>query len=447
MFYEFCKNINDKCRELQTIEKEFIDDKTAIEALALINTMKLINEGDYLRFISAVNLLNSFVKQDKKKLDYHFKRYVEKFLSVCVRNKVNFVKYNNLKDDSGDYIIIQFGELQFSFHNVKVEVEGLECITDSSLLWDGIRKQVCALTIYEMCKSSDLLTSNITKFGGNLDSKVSGIVEDFEIGYIDFNDDFNNIDMDDEEYKIFNKRFDRYQKYNLPYPFYDTERQVLEYVNKDYLMYDPDEQEYISRNIYLSEALSGIISSFFYYSFNTRLEDENGNYYSGHSHAHNFEEVVAECYRYPEHFDILDSDKEYYSEQQLKYLRRLKKYLLFIGVKDQVTYNDKKRYYNEFREKHLDTLVIDMDDDRLEKVINNKFIVYPYYESDGEEYFNHFNGDKRFLRNSNDDIVYLIEFYSGAIATVKDIKDKYPINGKNDDDKVEIVYFNILEKY
>ena len=40
--------------------KEFIDDKTAIEALALINTMKLSKEGDYLRFISAVNLLNSF---------------------------------------------------------------------------------------------------------------------------------------------------------------------------------------------------------------------------------------------------------------------------------------------------------------------------------------------------------------------------------------------------
>ena len=155
---------------------------------------------------------------------------------------------------------------------------------------------------------------------------------------IDFDDDFNNIDMDDNEYQIFDKKFDKFKKYNMPYPFFDCERQVLEYVNKDMLMSDTGEQEYISRKPMLSEALSEIISSFFYYSFNTRIEDEEGNTYSGHSHAHNFEEGVAACYAYPEHFDILEEDKKYYSEQQLLFLKRLKKYLLFIGIKDKVDY-------------------------------------------------------------------------------------------------------------
>ena len=445
-FYSFCKQVNDKCIELQNIDKEVIDERIAFETFSLINVMKLIDEGDYLRFISALNLLNSYVKQDGAKLNYHFKLFLEKFLKIVIKNRFDKVRFNALKDDKGGYIIIQFGELQFSFHSVKLNVENLNVITDESLEWDGIKKQVCALTIYEMCKSDSLLTSNLTKFDGDLEEKVAGLVEDYEIGYIDFDDDFTNIDMDDNEYQIFNKKFDKFKKYNMPYPFFDSERQVLEYVNKDMLMSDTGEQEYISRKTMLSDALGEIISSFFYYSFNTRLEDEDGNVYSGHSHAHNFEEVVAACYYYPEHFDILEEDKKYYSEQQLQFLKRLKKYLLFIGIKDKVDYKDKDRYYNEFREKNLNTLVIDCDDSKIDKIIKNKFLVYPYYEG-SELYITFANGERRFIRNNDGDILYLIEFYSGALAKYKDIKESYSIDGKNDDDLLDICYFNIVEKY
>lgn len=442
----FYKMLNDKCIELQNVEKEYIEDKVAMEAYATINVMKLVDEGDYLRYISCLNLLNSYVKQDGAKLDYHFKLYLEKFLKIVVKNKFKGIKFNTLKDNKGGYIIIQFGELQFSFHSVKLNVENLDGITDESLDWDGIKKQIIALTVYEMCKSPELLTSNLTKYDGNLEEKVAGLVEDYEVGYIDFDDDFNNIDMDDNEYQIFDKKFDKFKKYNMPYPFFDCERQVLEFVNKDMLMSDTGEQEYISRKPMLSEALSEIISSFFYYSFNTRIEDEEGNTYSGHSHAHNFEEVVAACYDYPEHFDILEEDKKYYSEQQLLFLKRLKKYLLFIGIKDKVDYKDKGRYYNEFREKNLNTLVIDCDDSKIDKIIKNKFLVYPYYEG-SELYITFANGERRFIRNNDGDILYLIEFYSGALAKYKDIKESYPIEGKNDEDLLDICYFNIVEKY
>ena len=140
--------LNDKCIELQNVEKEYIEDKVAMEAYATINVMKLVEEGDYLRYISCLNLLNSYVKQDGAKLDYHFKLYLEKFLKIVVKNKFKGIKFNTLKDNKGGYIIIQFGELQFSFHSVKLNVENLDGITDESLDWDGIKKQICALILF-----------------------------------------------------------------------------------------------------------------------------------------------------------------------------------------------------------------------------------------------------------------------------------------------------------
>ena len=65
---------------------------------------------------------------------------------------------------------------------------------------------------------------------------------------------------------------------------------------------------------------------------------ENGKYIKksvvGHSHAHSFEEVVSALYSSPESFSIAKDEEQYYSKQELEYLRRVQKYLLFIGMKD-----------------------------------------------------------------------------------------------------------------
>lgn len=90
------------------------------------------------------------------------------------------------------------------------------------------------------------------------------------------------------------------------------------------------------------DAFSDIICDSFYYSFDThviyysikdnkRHYDDMGTY---HSHEHAFEEVVRELYRNPESFRIKEDEKEYYSNQEIKYLRRLKSFLLAIGVRD-----------------------------------------------------------------------------------------------------------------
>ena len=53
-------------------------------------------------------------------------------------------------------------------------------------------------------------------------------------------------------------------------------------------------------------------------------------------------EVVEIVYYYPESFSIDKADYEFYSKQELKYLKRLQNYLLAIGLKDIEKYNKKE---------------------------------------------------------------------------------------------------------
>ncbi len=53
-------------------------------------------------------------------------------------------------------VIIQIEEVQFSFHQIRVSDEALNLKLNSdvvkNLVFDGIRKQMCAATIFEMVK-------------------------------------------------------------------------------------------------------------------------------------------------------------------------------------------------------------------------------------------------------------------------------------------------------
>lgn len=90
------------------------------------------------------------------------------------------------------------------------------------------------------------------------------------------------------------------------------------------------------------EAFSDIIDSSFYYPYNIKIVSEKNLKTIGHSHAHSFMEVVEIVYYYPESFSIDKADYEFYSKQELKYLKRLQNYLLAIGLKDIEKYNKKE---------------------------------------------------------------------------------------------------------
>ena len=157
--------------------------------------------------------------------------------------------------------------------------------------------------------------------------------------------------MNKFDYETFNKRYDKFKNNNLPTPFWDQERQTFEYV---YFDNDTDDKSIsLQININLSKALEDICHVGLYYSFSTRnLESNEDNY---HNHAHSFEEVVRTLYNFPESFNIAQDEEQFYSKQELDYLKKIQSYLLLIGLKDIETVDIPfERYQNKNRSKYND---------------------------------------------------------------------------------------------
>lgn len=118
--------------------------------------------------------------------------------------------------------------------------------------------------------------------------------------------------------KDFYKRYDKFKNNNLPTPYYDKERNVLEYV------WFNEEGLNVSDNI--CWPLESLSNTELYYSFSVGP--------IGHMHDHEFSNVVRMLYDYPISFNISKDEEEYYSKQELKYLKRIQEYLVSIGLKD-----------------------------------------------------------------------------------------------------------------
>lgn len=92
------------------------------------------------------------------------------------------------------------------------------------------------------------------------------------------------------------------------------------------------EREFLVNQIktpFLLNAIEECTSLGFYYPFNFM---ENNNII--HRHEHDFEQVIYELYRRPESFKLIDSDLEWYSKQEIKYINNLQKFLLAVGRSD-----------------------------------------------------------------------------------------------------------------
>ena len=150
--------------------------------------------------------------------------------------------------------------------------------------------------------------------------------------------------MNEFDYKKFSKRYDKFKNNNLPTPFWDEERQTFEYVYFDTT--EDNEKTTLEINHDLIKALGDIAQAGLYYSFSTgNIGNKNS---SKHNHAHSFEEVVKALYDFPESFHIKKDEEEFYSNQELDYLRQVQKYLLHIGLKD---LESEERSFNRYQNK------------------------------------------------------------------------------------------------
>ena len=240
--------------------------------------------------------------------------------------------------------------------------------------------------------------------------------------------------------KEFNKRYDKFKKNNLPTHFWDEERKILEYV----YFYNTkssklEENKQLEVNSTLTEALGKIVHTSFYYSFTSKV---------GHLHVHSFEEVVKYLYDFPESFYISKEEEVFYSKQELTYLRRVKKYLCFIGMKDKE--NEKKsssRYKNRVHSKYENTYIYSFNDETIKNMINGKinFKVNDWYKEYSEKEKLKSKEYQALIVDKEDNFKMFVEFTNSEVKTYKDIKEVYTIENLKDDDKIIVTYFKILE--
>lgn len=257
--------------------------------------------------------------------------------------------------------------------------------------------------------------------------------------------------MKEREFIEFQKRYEKFQKNNLPTPFFDDERQTFEYVYYSYRFFNNDNKKYPEINHMLIDALANIAFTGLYYSFNCKeiaYTKDGVKITFGHSHAHSFEEVVSCLYDFPESFSIPKEDEKFYSEQELHYLRRVQKYLLFIGLKDigETRKIPVSRYRNKNQEKYANLRIYRVNNSILEQMLIKKlnFMAFKWFPS----HSNGFSIDRKCLiADEEDNIKLFIEFTSEKTKLYKEIKNVYPKKDFKDDDKVSIEYFKILKEF
>lgn len=168
-FLKYTKELNELAKKLQDTQ-EIISEEDIIRAVAYLNNIYINDTGDCLIFLSALNLCNTYVKQNNSKIGYSFKKGIKYLIDILnYRNILDI--YINRNKNNGTLFIFQIGDIQFSFHDEKKTEINEKYIKDLS--WDGIKKQRCAKTIFYSTINSQLRVTNQTYRGKNLREKVA----------------------------------------------------------------------------------------------------------------------------------------------------------------------------------------------------------------------------------------------------------------------------------
>ena len=241
------------------------------------------------------------------------------------------------------------------------------------------------------------------------------------------------------DYKTFNKRYDKFKKNTLPTPFWDRERQVLEYV-----CYENDHL-----NVYTNLTDSFLDRFSLFYPFNCVVTTLEGTRKIERCHEHTFEAVIRDLYYYPVSFNISKKDEVYYTKRELSYLKLLKSYLLFIGLKD-VEKNDRiSRYRNKLEKKYRNALILQLDNREINNIIKGKRTFFAVkknkYNKDLRQYK---KGELQYLVIDNKYTFHLlIEYVEKKKQKYHEIKKQVKISNTKDDDDVIVNYFKVLEIY
>lgn len=130
-----------------------LSDNMAIEALAYLKTLRIKSTEDALLFMASANFINKYIKIGGKKKLYHFKEDVFFAADILAEGKIPKVTYGFHHDKSvGRVLVVQIGEIQFSFHDDRKLDKYQNLSADQNLTWREVRLQPHSKFVYEETK-------------------------------------------------------------------------------------------------------------------------------------------------------------------------------------------------------------------------------------------------------------------------------------------------------
>lgn len=248
------------------------------------------------------------------------------------------------------------------------------------------------------------------------------------------------------------KKYYKFRNTNLPVPFRNKDRGVLEYVHIN----NKDLKSLNDISIYdnIEHVLSGLSYTGLYYPYTSMLSNYKDGVYNpevGHTHAHNFEEVLISLYDYPESFNIEKEDEEYYSLQELRYLNQVKKYLLFVGLKNKPIDKDPvSRYKSKNQELYGDYPIRRKSGKQLKDILSGKINYYltTYYGSNLEGKTFKPGEYKELITDGDDNFKLLVEVTKVEFHDIKEYEEYFDLSKNKDKCKyVCVTYINILKRF
>lgn len=169
----------------QNEEKEYIHEYEVVRALNVANFCAYKNVADIFLGCAAINLVNTFVKQDCANLNYQFRRHLRRILLAIWELKDKRIQVCIEQKGTFNILIIEICGFQFSFKGEKESEIVRKIAKGRYLKWDGIRKQQCASTIFLSAQCNDFI-SNLTTSGNNLLDLLDMEETNYDNGYYEF---------------------------------------------------------------------------------------------------------------------------------------------------------------------------------------------------------------------------------------------------------------------
>lgn len=160
-------------------EAEVVTEVDVVSAFVVLNYIDYENVADVFLGCSSLNLLNRYIKQPDSKINYTFRKHMHNFIKgiedVGVKTKLKV-----FFDEEDNLITFAFWIFQFSFHGVRFN-DVVKNLQRGEIEWDGIRKQMCAKTIFDFALQNEFI-SDKTLDGRSLKELVKNEIKLYETG-------------------------------------------------------------------------------------------------------------------------------------------------------------------------------------------------------------------------------------------------------------------------